>query len=130
MPRLLTGLDHYQIVSNDGAESEYATYGDSCVLVEPETGDVLFCFLDIPANDGSVRGANGLDVAVYRILLPGPDNREDTVVEDAGPDGFDFEREEDYISPFDEDEDEDEDDVDDEDDAGDDNVLDGDVPKE
>lgn len=58
---------------------------------------MLYAHLDIPAEDGSIRGAMGLGAVVYRLQLP--DQEEETAVEDL-PDGFDFEQEEDYESPF------------------------------
>lgn len=104
MATIKTGLDHYIVASDAGEESNPVPYGDPCILIEEASGDLLFAHLDIPADDGSVRGAGGLDVAVYRLLMPSADQREDTGLDDPGPDGFDFEQEEDYISPFEDDE--------------------------
>lgn len=109
MAKLLTGIDHYQIVSDAGVESEPAVYGSPCILADPDSGDVLFAFLDIPADNGSIQAAMGLRPVVYRLELP--DQEETTVIEDL-PEGFDFEQDEDYDSPFEtegEEEDEDED---------------------
>jgi hypothetical protein len=111
MATIKTGLDHYTIVA--GGDESTAVYGDPCVMVESDTGDLLFAHLDIPADDGSVRGAHGLDVSLYRLTAPTADQLEETLIEDAGPDGFDFEREDDYESPFAEEEEEDEEDEDD-----------------
>ena len=90
-------------------DESIAVYGEPAVLVESDTGDLLFAHLDIPADDGSVRGAHGLDVSLYRLTSPTPDQAEETTVEDAGPDGFDFEQEDDYESPFADDDEDDED---------------------
>ncbi len=98
MPTLRIGLDHYSIADN--TEESFAIYGEPCVLLDAESGDILFAHLDIPDEDGSVRAAPGCDIAIYRLTAPSSDQLEDTVVEDVGPDGFDFEREEDYESPF------------------------------
>lgn len=119
MATLRCGIDHYSLVSDSGFESDTSIYGNPCVLADEETGDILFAFLDIPSDDGAIRGAMGLGAVVYRLDLP--DREEPTVVEDL-PDGFDFEQEEDYDSPFAEDGDEVEvdtgDEGDEEDDAG------------
>lgn len=111
MATLKTGLDHYIVASSTGDESNPTPYGEPCVLREEDTGDLLFAYLDIPAVDGSVRGAHGLDISVYRLTAPSPDQLEETTIEDAGPDGFDFEQEEDYVSPFEDDEDDEDDDA-------------------
>ena len=97
MATLKTGIDHYQIISDLGFESDLSEYGSPAILADEETGDILFAWLDIPADDGSIRGATGLGAVVYRLDLP--DREEETTVEDL-PDGFDFEQEEDYESPF------------------------------
>lgn len=104
MATLITGIDHYQIVSASGYESDESVYGRPCLLADVEGGDLLFAYLDIPAEDGSIRGAMGLRPTIYRLDIP--DREEDTVLEDL-PHGFDFEQESDYISPFDDDDDED-----------------------
>ena len=96
MAVLRCGIDHYSVVSDTGVES-VAVYGEPCILADGDTGDVLFAFLDIPDDDGSIRGAMGLGAVVYRLDLP--DREEETVVEDL-PDGFDFEQEDEYESPF------------------------------
>jgi hypothetical protein len=102
MATLRCGIDHYQIVSDSGFESDTSVYGTPCILADEDTGDILFAYLDIPAADGSIRGAMGLGVVVYRLDLP--DREEATVTEDL-PDGFDFEQDEDYDSPFADDDD-------------------------
>jgi hypothetical protein len=84
-------------VSDSGFESDASVYGTPNILADEDTGDILFAFLGIPADDGSIQGAMGLGAVVYRLQLP--DQEEETVVEDL-PGGFDFEREEDYESPF------------------------------
>lgn len=119
MAVIKTGLDHY-ILATDTEESAPAVYGEPCVLVETDTGDILFAHLAIPADDGSIRAAGVLDISIYRLTNPTTDQLEDTTIEDAGPDGFDFEQEEDYISPFNQDDEDDEDDEDDDSDALDD----------
>jgi hypothetical protein len=102
MALLRCGIDHYLIVSDSGFESDASVYGTPCVLADEDTGDILFAYLDIPSDDGSIRGAMGLGAVVYHLELP--DREEETVIEDL-PDGFQFERESDYISPFEEDDD-------------------------
>lgn len=103
MAILRCGIDHYAVVSDSGVEAEPAVYGSPAILADEETGDILFAFLDVPADDGAVRGAMGLGAVVYRLDLP--DQEEPTTVEDL-PDGLDFERESGYVSPFDDEEEE------------------------
>lgn len=97
MATLRCGTDYFQVISDSGVEAEPAVYGSPCILADEDTGDILFAFLAIPAEDGTIQGAMGLGAVVYRLDLP--DREEPTVVEDL-PDGFDFEQEEDYDSPF------------------------------
>lgn len=97
MATLRCGTDHYQLVSDSGFESDASVYGTPNILADEDTGDILFAFLGIPADDGSIQGAMGLGAVVYRLQLP--DQEEETVIEDL-PDGFPFELEEAYVSPF------------------------------
>jgi hypothetical protein len=97
MAVIRAGVDHYQIVSDSDFESDASVYGTPAIMADEDTGDILFAFLDIPADDGSIRGAMGLGAVVYRLDLP--DREEPTTIEDL-PDGFDFEGEEGYVSPF------------------------------
>lgn len=103
MAILRCGIDHYAVVSDTGLESDPAVYGSPAILADEETGDILFAFLDVPADDGTVRGAMGLGAMVYRLDLP--DQEEPTTVEDM-PDGLEFEQADDYESPFADDEEE------------------------
>lgn len=127
MAILRCGIDHYAVVSDTGVEA-IAVYGEPCILADEETGDILFAFLDVPADDGTVRGAMGLGAVVYRLDLP--DQEEPTTVEDL-PDGFEWENDPEYQSPFgNDDEEEIEVDTEDEGDADDDDDPDADEADE
>jgi len=102
MFQLLTGMDHYIVADESGNESAPAVYGTPCIWADEDSGRILFAFLAIPAEDGSIQGAMGLRPTIYRLDLP--ENEEPTEIVDF-QDGFEFELERDYISPFADDDD-------------------------
>jgi len=103
MAQLLAGMDHYIVADENGNESEPAVYGTPCVWADEDSGRILFAFLAIPAEDGSIQGAMGLRPTIYRLDLS--ENEESTEIVDF-QDGFEFELEQSYISPFETDEEE------------------------